>query len=75
MAARAFKYPLTNTTSEAERLNVSMGVIHEGLDSPAISVNIRWGWNKTASIRAKSNRRSGAEEVDSVIVFIPVKKV
>jgi hypothetical protein len=50
-----------------------MGVIHEGLDSPAISVNIRWGWKKTGNNRAKSNRRAGAEGFDSVIVFIPVK--
>jgi hypothetical protein len=41
MAARAFKYPLTNTTSAAEMLNASMGVSHEGLVSSAISANVR----------------------------------
>jgi hypothetical protein len=74
MAARAFKYPLTNTASEAEMLKASMGVSHEDLLSPAISVNVRWGWNKTESILAKSNRRAGAEGFNSVIIFIPVKK-
>ena len=73
MAARAFKYPLTNTTNEAEMLKASMGVSHEGLVSPAISVNVRWGWNKTEDIRAKSNRRTGTEGFDSVIIVIPFK--
>jgi hypothetical protein len=75
MAARAFKYPLTSTVSEVERLNTSIGVSHDGLVSSAICVNICCGWNKTESIFAKSNRRAGTEEVDSVIVIFSVKKL
>jgi hypothetical protein len=74
MAARVFKYPLTNITRAAEMLKTNMGVSQEELDSPAISINVRRGWNKAGNILAKSSLRVGAEGADSVIFIIPVRK-
>ena len=56
-------------------LKASIGVSHEGLVSPAISVNVRCGWNKTENILAKSNRRAGTEGFDSVICSYPCEEM